>query len=312
MPALGTRHVAIVGSGPAGYTAGIYAARAGLAPVLFEGIELGGSLMTTGEVENFPGFPEGVGGPELMALMRAQAQAVGVELVTEDVEEIHLEPGANTLRSASGETTARALVLAMGARTRSLGVAGEDWAWGNGLSTCATCDGAFFKNRSVVVVGGGDAAVEEALTLSRIASQVTLIHRRDAFRASQMLLDRLESTAVRIETGKTVQEILGPDKVTGVLVRDEGTGQREPLPTDGLFVAIGQDPRSDLIAGQVETTASGHVRVFEGTMTSAAGVFACGDLVDHVYRQAVTSAASGCQAVLDAQRWLVESRAHDN
>lgn len=304
---LETRHLAIVGSGPAGYTAGIYAARAGLTPVLFEGYELGGSLMTTGDVENFPGFPGGVGGPELMGLLRDQAIAVGVQLVTEDVEEIHVEPGLNRLVSLSGETAARSLVLAMGARTRTLGVPGEDWALGNGLSTCATCDGAFYKNRPVVVVGGGDAAVEEALTLSRIASSVTLLHRRETFRASPVLLDRLAATQVLVETNKTVQEIVGPDKVTGIVMRDETSGATQDLVTEGLFVAVGQDPRSDLVKGQVELTASGHVRVFEGTMTSAPGVFASGDLVDRVYRQAVTSASSGCQAALDAQRWLLEN-----
>lgn len=304
MTAAGHRDVVIVGSGPAGYTAGVYAARAGLRPLLFEGTELGGALMTTGDVENFPGFPDPVLGPELMGRLRKQATAVGAELLTQDVARLDLTRTPKLVHTDSETYTADAVVLAMGARPRMLGLAAESWAVGNGLSTCATCDGFAFRGRPVAVVGGGDAAVEEAITLSRLASAVTLVHRRDTLRASSVLQQRLASTDVTLRTNAVVTDVLGGPEVAGIAVRDTATGAVDELEVAGLFVAIGQDPRSELVRGQVELTDRGHVLVTGTTSTSLDGVFACGDLVDDTYRQAVTSAASGCQAALDAQGWL--------
>lgn len=298
--------VIVVGSGPAGYTAGIYAARSGLNPLVIEGMELGGALMTTSEVENFPSYPTPILGPELMGRMRQQAQAIGVELLPDDAIEIDLHSVPKRIRTNGGEFTTDAIILAMGARTRYLGLDAESWALGNGLSTCATCDGFFFKDQRVVVVGGGDAAVEEAITLSRIAAHVTLVHRRENFRAKATLVDRLAKTTVQVRLNEIVESIGGDGKVADVGTRNVLTGERQVLPTNGLFVAIGQDPRSDLVRGQLDVSESGHVLVGTGTATSVDGVFACGDLVDHIYRQAVTSAGSGCQAALDCERWLVD------
>ncbi|GAA1827609.1 thioredoxin-disulfide reductase [Pseudonocardia ailaonensis] len=304
------RSVVVVGSGPAGYTAAIYAARAGLGPLVIEGAELGGALMGTGEVQNFPGFPKGIHGPELMANMRVQAQGLGVELVPEDAIGIDLDATARRVRTAGAEWTADAVVLAMGSQARTLGLPAESWAMGNGVSTCATCDGFTYRGRPVAVVGGGDAAVEEAITLARLASEVTLVHRRDTLRASRILQDELARTDVRIMTDAVVTDILGRPSVTGVLLRDLRSGVESRLAVDGLFVAVGQTPRSELVRGQVELGDGGHV-LLPGptTMTSVDGVFACGDLVDHRYRQAITAAGSGCQASLDAERWLVHSGA---
>ena len=305
--AMATHHtVVVIGSGPAGYTAGIYAARSGLNPLVIEGMELGGALMATSEVENFPSYPEPILGPELMGRMRQQAQAVGVELLPDDAIEIDLRAVPKRIITNTGEFTADAVILAMGARTRYLGLDSERWAIGNGLSTCATCDGFFFKDQRVVVVGGGDAAVEEAITLSRIASHVTLVHRRDSFRAKATLIDRLAKTAVHVRLNEVVENIGGDGKVANIETRNVLTGEHTVLPTEGLFIAIGQDPRSDLVRGQLEVSSSGHVLVRSGTSTSLDGVFACGDLVDRIYRQAVTSAGAGCQAALDCERWLID------
>ncbi|MQA06588.1 MAG: FAD-dependent oxidoreductase [Streptosporangiales bacterium] len=298
------RDVVIVGSGPAGYTAGVYAARAGLRPLLFEGAELGGALMTTGEVENFPGFPDPLVGPELIGRLRKQAEAVGTELVTQDVVRLDLVGSRKAVHTTAETYTADAVVLAMGARPRMLGLAAETWAVGHGLSTCATCDGFAFRGRPVAVVGGGDAAVEEAITLSRLAPSVTLVHRRGVLRASAVLQRRLAATDVTLRTNVVVTDILGGPEVTGIAVRDTHTGEHNRVDVAGLFVAIGQDPRSELVRGQVELTDRGHVVVTGATTTTLDGVFACGDLVDDTYRQAVTSAASGCQAAMDAERWL--------
>lgn len=298
------QHVAVVGSGPAGYTAAIYLARAGLSPCVFEGAELGGSLMTTSEVENFPGFDSPVLGPELMARMRTQAQRVGAVLVPEDVTAMHLDSEKKLLRTATGCYSSDAVILAMGSKSRMLGLEAESWALGNGLSTCATCDGFFFRDQPVAVVGGGDSALEEAVFLSNLASSVTVIHRGESFRASSILQERARERGVRFLMNHVVTDLTGEPTVTGLTTR---TSQGAPtrMEVSALFVAIGQNPRTELIDRQVRLTGDGYVAVDHPTShTSLPGVFACGDLVDSSYRQAVTAAGSGCVAALDAQRWL--------
>lgn len=299
------RDVIIIGSGPAGYTASIYAARAGLRPMLFEGTDLGGALMGTSDVENFPGFPEPVLGPELMGRMRKQAEATGVELKLEDVTKVDVRSDPKTVETATGRYAADAVILATGAQARTLGLDAESWATGNGLSTCATCDGFFFKGKRVAVVGGGDAAVEEAITLSRLATEVTLIHRRDVLTASSVLQDRLHESGVAIHLNAVVTDLHGDGEVSGLTIQDTQSSETARMDLEGLFVAIGQIPRSSLVEGQIDLETSGHVRVTGATQTSVPGVFACGDLVDAKYRQAITSAASGCQAALDAEHWLM-------
>jgi len=305
------RNVIIVGSGPAGYTAAIYTARADLAPLVFEGaVTAGGALMNTTEVENFPGFSEGILGPQLMADMRAQAERFGAELVTDDVESMDLEGDIKTVVDGSGTVhRARTVILAMGSGYRELGLVNEKRLSGHGVSWCATCDGFFFRDQDIVVVGGGDSAVEEATFLTRFARTVTLVHRRDELRASKIMQDRARTNAkIRFAWNSTVTDILGGDKVSGVVLTDTVTGQQREVPASGVFVAIGHDPRSELVKGQVALDDEGYVTVdAPSTRTSIPGVFACGDLVDHTYRQAITAAGTGCAAALDAERFLADA-----
>ncbi|MGD1172584.1 thioredoxin-disulfide reductase [Mycobacterium seoulense] len=301
--------VIIIGSGPAGYTAALYTARAQLAPVVFEGTSFGGALMTTTEVENFPGFRDGITGPELMDQMREQALRFGADLRMEDVESVSLDGPIKSVTTAEGETVrARAVILAMGAAARYLGVPGEQELLGRGVSSCATCDGFFFKDQDIAVIGGGDSAMEEATFLTRFARSVTLVHRRDEFRASRIMLDRARANEkITILTNKAVLGVDGDQTVTGLRVRDTVTGEENTLPVTGVFVAIGHDPRSELVRDVLDTDPDGYVLV-QGhtTATSIEGVFASGDLVDRTYRQAITAAGSGCAAAIDAERWLAD------
>lgn len=302
------REVIIVGSGPAGYTAAIYAARAGLAPVVFEGaVTGGGALMNTTEVENFPGFPDGILGPDLMGLLRAQAARFGAELVADDIVDLDVTRVVKKARDSSGTVTeARSVILAMGSSYRKLGLPDEDRLSGHGVSWCATCDGFFFRDKDVAVVGGGDSAMEEATFLTRFARTVTIVHRRDELRASKIMVARAQNDPkIKFALHSAVAAIHGRDALTGVTLVDTVSGERRELPLDGLFEAIGHDPRSELVAGQVELDAAGYV-LAQGTtsLTNVPGVFACGDLVDHTYRQAITAAGSGCKAALDAERYL--------
>jgi thioredoxin reductase (NADPH) len=304
------RNLIIIGSGPSGYTAAIYAARANLEPLVFEGsVTAGGALMTTTDVENFPGFPDGIMGPDLMDKLRAQAERFGSELVSDDVTAVDLESEIKSVSLADGTThRARAVVLAMGSGYRKLNVEGEDRLSGHGVSWCATCDGFFFREQNIVVVGGGDSALEEATFLTRFASKVTVVHRRDHLRASKIMQDRaFANDKIAFEWNAEVAEIHGDDKLEGITLRDTVTGGLRRLDATGLFIAIGHDPRSELLKGQVELDDEGYVLVKPGsTATNLAGVFASGDLVDHTYRQAVTAAGTGCAASLDAERYLAE------
>jgi thioredoxin reductase (NADPH) len=301
--------VIVIGSGPAGYTAAIYAARAQLKPLVFEGTQFGGALMTTTEVENYPGFREGITGPELMDDMREQALRFGADLRMEDVDAVSLNGPVKSVTVGDETYQARAVVLAMGAAARHLGVPGEEALIGMGVSTCATCDGFFFRDQDIAVVGGGDSAMEEATFLTRFARSVTLIHRRDEFRASRIMLDRARANEkIKFLTNTYVTAIEGDPKVSGVRLRNAVTGEESELAVTGVFVAIGHDPRSELVRGQVDLDPEGYV-VVEGrtTSTSVEGVFAAGDLVDHTYRQAITAAGTGCSASIDAERWLAET-----
>ncbi|WP_406815117.1 thioredoxin-disulfide reductase [Mycobacterium sp. M23085] len=302
--------VIVIGSGPAGYTAALYAARAQLAPVVFEGTAFGGALMTTTEVENFPGFRDGITGPELMDQMREQALRFGADLRMEDVDAVSLQGPVKSVTTAEGSTVrARAVILAMGAAARYLGVPGEQELLGRGVSSCATCDGFFFKDQDIAVVGGGDSAMEEATFLTRFARSVTLVHRREEFRASRIMLERAKANdKITILTNKAVEAVEGEQTVTGLRLRDTRTGEVSTLPVTGVFVAIGHDPRSELVRDVVQTDPDGYVLV-QGrtTATSIDGVFAAGDLVDRTYRQAVTAAGSGCAAAIDAERWLTDN-----
>ena len=304
------RNVIIIGSGPAGYTAAIYAARAQLAPLIFEGsVTAGGALMNTTEVENFPGFTDGIMGPQLMEQMRGQAERFGAELVTDDVVSVDLTGDIKTVTDGSGNThQARAVILAMGSAYRELGLENEKRLSGHGVSWCATCDGFFFRDQDIAVIGGGDSAVEEATFLTRFAKSVTLVHRRDSLRASKIMAERAENDPkLHFAWNSTVEDVLGDAKVSGLVLKDTVTGASRELPVTGMFVAIGHDPRSELVQGQVDLDAEGYVLV-QGrtTATNLSGVFACGDLVDHTYRQAITAAGSGCAAALDAERFLSE------
>jgi len=301
--------VIVIGSGPAGYTAAVYAARAQLTPLVFEGTQFGGALMTTTEVENYPGFRDGITGPELMDQMREQALRFGADLRMEDVDEVSLDGPVKSV-TVGGEThRARAVILAMGAAARHLGVPGEDKLLGMGVSTCATCDGFFFRDQDIAVVGGGDSAMEEATFLTRFARSVTLIHRRDEFRASRIMLERAKANdKITFLLNTQVLEVEGDNRVTGVRVRNSATGEESTLSVTGVFVAIGHDPRSELVRGQVDVDSDGYVVVRDHTTsTSIEGVFAAGDLVDHTYRQAITAAGTGCSAAIDAERWLAET-----
>jgi thioredoxin reductase (NADPH) len=302
------RDLVIVGSGPAGYTAAIYAARAQLSPVLYEGsVTAGGALMTTTEVENFPGFVDGVMGPELMESMRKQAARFGTELITDDIVEMDLTGEIKTVKDGSGNVIqARAVILATGSAYRHIGLANEDRLSGRGVSWCATCDGFFFRDQTIAVVGGGDSAVEEATFLTKFASKVVLIHRRDSLRASKIMADRaLNNPKIEMLWNTEVVDILGENKVEALALKNTMTGELSQRDFTGLFVAIGHIPRSELIVGQIDCDNEGYVKV-EGrsTRTNLSGVFACGDLVDHTYRQAITAAGSGCQAALDAEKFL--------
>ncbi|MDQ1739744.1 MAG: thioredoxin reductase [Pseudonocardiales bacterium] len=296
----------VVGSGPAGYTAALYLARADLRPLVFEGSQYGGALMNTTEVENFPGFPEGIMGPELMSSIRAQAERFGAELVSDDVVSVELESSVKIVRTLSGEFTADTVILAMGSAYKKLGVPREDELSGHGVSWCATCDGFFFRNQHIVVVGGGDTAMEEASFLTRFAESVTVVHRRDTLRASRIMAERARANPkIRWAWNSEVAEIHGDAKVTGLTLRDTRTGETRDVEATGLFIAVGHDPRSDLVKGQVEVDDEGYILTDgHSTRTNLAGVFAAGDVVDHTYRQAITAAGTGCQAALDAERFL--------
>ena len=307
------RNLIIIGSGPSGYTAAIYAARANLEPLVFEGsVTAGGALMNTTDVENFPGYPDGIMGPELMDKLRAQAERFGAELVTDDVTAVDLTGDVKTVTLADGQTfSARAVVLAMGSGYRKLDVEGEDRLSGHGVSWCATCDGFFFREQNIVVVGGGDSALEEATFLTRFASKVTMVHRRDELRGSKIMQDRaLSNPKIEFAWNSEVAEIIGDDKLEALRLRDTVTGETRRLDATGLFIAIGHDPRSELLTGQVDLDDEGYVVVQPGsTATNLPGVFAAGDLVDHTYRQAITAAGTGCAASLDAERYLADLEA---
>ncbi|HET6876886.1 MAG TPA: thioredoxin-disulfide reductase [Jatrophihabitans sp.] len=299
------RKVIIVGSGPAGYTAALYTARADLSPLVFEGAQYGGALMNTTEVENFPGFPDAIMGPDLMHAIRAQSERFGAELVSDDVTELELSGPVKRVRTLSGEYTADAVILAMGSAYRKLGLPREDELSGHGVSWCATCDGFFFRDQDIAVVGGGDTAMEEATFLSRFARSVTVVHRRDSLRASKFMAERAANDPkIRWAWNSEVVAISGDATVDGLTLRDTRTGEQRELDVTGLFIAIGHDPRSDLVRGQVDLDENGYVLAHDGTYTNLDGVFAAGDLVDHTYRQAITAAGTGCQAALDAERYL--------
>ncbi len=301
------RNVIIIGSGPSGYTAAVYAARANLNPLVFEGsVTAGGALMNTTEVENFPGFRDGIMGPALMDEMRAQAERFGAELVTDDVIEVDLTGDVKVVKTAEGTFTARSVILATGSAYRKLDLPREDALSGRGVSWCATCDGFFFRDQEIAVVGGGDSAVEEATFLTRFAKKVYLLHRRDELRASKIMADRaFADPKLEIVWNTEVAEIRGEDKLEGVVLRDTVTGQTKNLDVTGLFIAIGHDPRSELFKGQVELDDEGFVKVASpSTATNLPGVFAAGDLVDHTYQQAITAAGTGCTAALDAERYI--------
>lgn len=302
------RDLIIVGSGPAGYTAAVYAARAELEPLLFEGTQFGGALMTTTDVENFPGFRDGIMGPDLMDEMREQAKRFGADIRTEDVDDIDLSGPVKSVTVGGEVHRAHAIILAMGSAARYLGVPGEQELLGRGVSACATCDGFFFKGQDIVVVGGGDSAMEEATFLTKFAASVTIVHRRDEFRASRIMLERAKANEkIRFRTHAEVAQVNGDNAVTSLTLRDTKTGETEEFAATGLFVAVGHDPRSELVRGQVDLDAEGYVQVREpSTATSIDGVFASGDLVDHTYRQAITAAGTGCRSAIDAERWLAE------
>src|SRR6478736_6723965 len=305
----GTRNVIIIGSGPSGYTAAVYAARASLHPLVFEGsVTAGGALMNTTEVENFPGFRDGIMGPALMDEMRAQAERFGAELVPDDVVEVDLTGEVKVVRTATDTYTARSVVLAMGSGYRKLGLPREEELSGRGVSWCATCDGFFFRDQHIAVVGGGDSAIEEATFLTRFGSKVSLIVRRDELRASKIMQERaFADPKLDIVWNSVVEEINGEDRLESVTLRDTVTGETRELPSTGLFIAIGHEPRSELLTGQVDLDAEGYVLTHAGsTATNLRGVFASGDLVDHTYRQAITAAGSGCAAALDAERYLAD------
>ena len=303
------RDVIIIGSGPAGYTAAVYAARARLNPLVFEGsVTSGGALMGTTDVENFPGFPDGVLGPDLMDAVRKQAERFGAELVSDDVTEVDLTASPKVVRVGADTFLAKTVIIATGSSYRELGIPGEKRLSGHGVSWCATCDGFFFRERDIAVVGGGDSAMEEATFLTRFARSVTVVHRRDALRASKIMQDRaLSNPKIRFAWDSEVTEVVGEDRVSGLKLRNVKTGEESILEVSGIFVAIGHDPRNELFTGVLATDAEGYLLVEQpSTRTAIEGVFAAGDVVDHTYRQAVTAAGTGCAAALDAERWLAD------
>jgi thioredoxin reductase (NADPH) len=305
---ISVRDVIIVGSGPAGYTAAVYAARANLHPLVIEGIRYGGALMNTTEVENYPGFIDGIQGPELMDHMRKQAERFGAELVSDDATELHLDGDVKRVVVAEDTYYARTVILAMGSAYRMLNLPNEDRLMGHGVSACATCDGFFFRGQEIAVVGGGDSAMEEATFLTRFADRVHLLHRRDSFRASKIMVERaLANDKIQVHWNTVVEDVLGEGKVSGLSVRNTVSGEGSELAVTGLFVAIGHEPRSELVRGKVTLDEAGYVVVqAPSTRTNITGVFACGDLVDHIYRQAITAAGTGCAAALDAERYLAD------
>jgi thioredoxin reductase (NADPH) len=307
------RDLIIIGGGPAGYTAALYAARANLAPLVIEGFNWGGQLMITSDVENYPGYPDGVMGPEMMAEFRRQAERFGTEFVTDDVTKVDFSDRPFRVWVEGEEHKARTVIVATGASARWLGLPGEQQFQGRGVSACATCDGAFFRDKELIVVGGGDTAMEEAAFLTRFASKVTVVHRRDEFRASQIMLDRARSNdKIEFLTNAVIDEILGDGKVEGVRLRDVETDETWELGVDGVFVAIGHDPNTKLFVDQLDHDEAGYLITTPGTTeTNVRGVFAAGDVQDHTYRQAVTAAGSGCMAALDAERLLAEEEGHE-
>jgi thioredoxin reductase (NADPH) len=302
------RKLVIAGSGPAGYTAAIYAARAELAPLVLAGLEFGGQLMLTTDVENYPGFPEGVTGPEMMDLFQRQAERFGAEVANENVTEIDVSKRPFTVRTAEREVTADAVIVATGASAKWIGLESETRLQNKGVSACATCDGALFRGKPMVVVGGGDTAMEEALFLTRFATRVTVVHRRDELRASRIMAERAKAhEKIEFAWNSVVEEILGDEFATGVRLRDLQTGAKSEVSAEAIFVAIGHQPNTAFLRDRLELDDVGYVKVEAGTTrTSVEGVFACGDVMDPTYRQAVTAAGSGCMAAIDAERWLAE------
>ena len=301
-----TKKLIVIGGGPAGYTAALYSARANLEPLVLEGFQWGGQLMITSEVENYPGYPEGVLGPKMMQDFREQADRFGAQLVTDDVTKVDFSEQPFRVWVGDTEHRAEAVIVATGATARQLGLESEVRMQGAGVTYCATCDGAFYREKRVVVVGGGDSAMEEAIFLTRFASSVTVVHRRESFRASPIMVDRAKANdKIEFVLDSVVEEVLGGDKVTAVRVRNTATGEERELEAEGVFVAIGHDPATELFRGQLDLDDEGYI-LTEGksTRTNIPGVFAAGDCVDHVYRQAITAAGMGCQAALDAERWL--------
>ena len=305
------RELIIIGGGPAGYTAALYAARANLEPLVIEGFQWGGQLMITSDVENYPGYPEGVLGPEMMKDFRRQAERFGAEFISDDVTRVDFSERPFRVYVGEDEYRADAVIVATGANARQLGIDSERTLQGRGVSYCAVCDAAFFREKEIVVVGGGDSAMEEATFLTKFADKVTIVHRRDEFRASPIMLDRARANE-KIEwiTNAVVEEVLGENVVEGVRIRDLNTEDFTDLPADGLFVAIGHDPNTSLFVGQLEMDEQGYLLTHDGTATNVEGVFAAGDVVDHTYRQAITAAGMGTMAALDAERWLTAQEGH--
>lgn len=304
---MSTRNVIIIGSGPAGLTAALYSARANLAPLVIEGLEAGGQLMMTTLVENFPGHRDGIMGPDLMGEMRAQSEKFGAEIIQSYVTEVNLSERPFTVKTSDTTYRAHSLIIATGASARLLGLPSERALMGKGVSTCATCDGYFFRGLEIAVVGGGDSAMEEANFLTKFASKVTLIHRRDSFRASKIMQDKVKANPkIEVRTNAVVEEIVdgGKGEVTGIVLRDVNTGERSEIALSGVFVAIGHTPNTSLFKGSLELDADGYIVTRDGSHTNIPGVFACGDVQDRTYRQAITAAGSGCMAALDAEHYL--------
>ena len=302
---MATENIIIIGSGPAGLTAAIYTARADLKPLMIEGYQRGGQLMLTSDVENYPGFPDGVLGPEMMEIFRKQAERFGTRFVTQDVTQVNLKKQPFVVEVGTEKFTAKAVIVSTGASARLIGLPNEKRLMGKGVTTCATCDGAFFRGMEVAVVGGGDSAMEEALFLTKFATKVTVIHRRDKLRASKIMQDRaFAHPKLKFIWDSAVEEVLGEKEVEGLRLKNLQTGETNTLKVAGLFVAIGHDPNTQLFKGQLEMNTNGYLLTHDGTKTNLPGVFACGDVQDHVYRQAITAAGSGCMAAIDAERYL--------